>query len=79
MAVLMKFSAFLPCLSTERPAVIFVWFIPSNRIFPAKAVYMVLGSSYLFAREILVLGSSLHYAQAQPVAFMKLNTENTWR
>ena len=32
-------------LLTKRPAAIFVWFILCTRIFPAKAVYMVLGDS----------------------------------
>ena len=40
-----ELSAFLPWLPTERPAAIFVWFIPSSGIFQTKAVYMVLGSS----------------------------------
>jgi len=31
-------------LYCSEPAVIFVWFVPSTRIFLAKAVYMVLGS-----------------------------------
>ena len=35
-----------------------VWFVPSIRIFLVKAVYMVLGSSCLSARKILVLGTS---------------------
>ena len=35
----------LPWLATERPATIFAWFVPNTRIFLAKAVYMVLGSS----------------------------------
>ena len=35
----------LPWLATERPAAIFAWFVPNIRIFLAKAVYMVLGSS----------------------------------
>ena len=39
-------------------ASMFVWFVPSIRIFLAKAVYMVLGSSYLSARKILALGTS---------------------
>ena len=29
----------------NNPDAIFVWFVPSTRIFLAKAVYMVLGSS----------------------------------
>jgi len=32
-------------LPTERPPAIFVWFVFSARIFLAKAVYTVLGSS----------------------------------
>ena len=39
-------------------ASIFVWFVPSIRIFLAKAVYMVIGSSYLSSRKILALGTS---------------------
>ena len=35
-----------------------VWFVPSTRIFLAKAVYMVLGSSCVSARKILALGTS---------------------
>ena len=35
----------LPWLATERPAPSFVWLVPSTRVFQAKAVYMVLGSS----------------------------------
>ena len=30
----------------ERPAAIFVWFVSSTRIFLAKAVYMILRSSW---------------------------------
>ena len=44
----------LPWLPTKRPAVIFLWFVTSTRIFLAKAVYMVLGSSYL-SDKILAL------------------------
>lgn len=40
-----------PC--TERHAAIFVWFVPSTRRFLVRAVYTVLGSSYLSARKIL--------------------------
>ena len=41
-------------LPAKRPAAaMFVLFVPSTRIFRAKAVYMVLGSSYLSARKIL--------------------------
>ena len=29
-------------LAIERPAAIFVWFVPSTRIFLMKAIYMVL-------------------------------------
>ena len=53
----------LPCLPTELPdyplliSIIF-WFIPSTMIFLAKAVYMVLGSSYHSARKILTLEGS---------------------
>ena len=49
-----------------------VWFVPSTRIFLAKAVYMVLGSSCLSARKILALGTSTTFA-------CKLNTEEIWR
>ena len=45
-------------LATERPAAILVGFVPSTRIFLAKAVYVVLGSSYLSAMKILALGTS---------------------
>ena len=46
-------------LAVERPAAaMFVLFIPCTRIFRAKVVYMVLGSSYLSARKILSLGKS---------------------
>ena len=31
----------------ERRAAIFIWFVPSARIFLPKEIYMVLGSSYL--------------------------------
>ena len=41
-------------LPVQRPAAaMFVLFVPSARIFRGKAVYMVLGSSYLSARKIL--------------------------
>ena len=43
---------------TVRPAPIFAWFVPSSRIFLVKAVYMVLGSSYLAGKKILALGTS---------------------
>ena len=50
-----KLSAF----SSWRPAAaMFVLFVPSARIFRAKVVYMVLGSSYLSARKVLSLGRS---------------------
>ena len=41
----MKSSTFIAMIThlTTRP--IFVWFVPSTRIFLAKAVYMVIGSS----------------------------------
>ena len=45
-------------LPTEQPATIFEWFVPSTRIFLAKAVYLVLGSSYPSAMEILTPGTS---------------------
>ena len=56
-------------LPFERPAAILVLFVRSTRIFLAKAVYMVLGSSYLSARKILAQGTSQRFAR-------KLNTEN---
>ena len=34
-----------PFLANKRPATVFVLFVPSTKIFLAKAVYMVLGSS----------------------------------
>ena len=51
---LRNLSDLLPWLTTERPAAIFVCFFPNTRIFLAKAVYMVLGSSYLSVRKIIV-------------------------
>ena len=46
-------------LVAERPtAAMFVLFVPSTRIFLAKVVYMVLGSSFLSSRKILSLGRS---------------------
>ena len=46
-------------LPAKRPAAaMFVLFVPGTRILQAKAVYMVLGSSYLSARKILSLGRS---------------------
>ena len=42
-------SLLLPWLASKRPAAILVWFVPSTWIFLAKAVCMVLGSSYLSA------------------------------
>ena len=45
--------------AAELPAAaMFVLFVPSTRIFRTKVVYMVLGSSYLSTRKILVLGPS---------------------
>ena len=35
-------------LPAEKPAAIFVWFVPSVRFFLAKAVYIVLGSSHVW-------------------------------
>ena len=34
---------------------VFVWFVPSTMIFLAEAVYMVVGSSYLSARNSEIL------------------------
>ena len=49
----------LPAEYREHPAAaMFVFFVPSTRNFRAKAVYMVLGSSWLTARKILALGPS---------------------
>ena len=48
-------------LAVERSAAamfVLLIFVPSTRIFQAKVVYMVLGSSYLSARKILSLGRS---------------------
>ena len=46
-------------LAAECPAAaMFVLFVPSTRIFRAKVVYMVLGSSHLSARKILASGPS---------------------
>ena len=45
-----------PPLAIERPAA--AMFVPSTRIFRAKVVYMVLGSSYLSARKIISLERS---------------------
>ena len=40
----------------------FEWIVPSSGIFLAKAVYLVLGSSYLSVTEILVPGTSATFA-----------------
>ena len=56
-----KRKNYLP-LVVEHPAAAmfvlfcFVFFVPSTRIFRAKVVYIVLGSSYPLARKILSLG-----------------------
>ena len=50
-------------MNWERPAAIFVWFVPGTRIFLAKAVYME---------------DPRVRRQVQPFA-CKLNTENIWR
>ena len=55
-------------LSTEGNFALFMWFVSSSRIFLAKAVYMVLGSSYFLVRR----------RQVQLLA-CKVNTENVWR
>ena len=67
--------------SIERPAAIFVWFVSSTRIFLAKAVYMVLRSSWYqglpisqLRRSQLVLGRSQRQGQVKPFG-CKLNTE----
>ena len=41
-----KFQSVWLTVEKERDAAIFEWFIPSNRIFLAKAVYMKLGASH---------------------------------
>ena len=46
-----KSRPLLPC-TTERPAAIFVWFVPGIRVFLAKAVYIGPGSSYLKIPEL---------------------------
>ena len=61
-------------ITAERPAAaMFVLFVPITRIFRAKVVYMVLGSSYLSARKILAPGPSTRLFAC------KLNRENIWR
>ena len=55
-----------PLPPTSRPAAMFVLFVLGTRIFQAKAVNVVLGSSYLSARKIV-----------QPFT-CNLNTEIIW-
>ena len=54
-----KLSTFaqLNTVNTRQPPCLF-FFVPSTKNFRAKAVYMVLGSSWLTARKILALGPS---------------------
>ena len=67
-----KWSAFT-AVSTH------LWFVPSTRIVLANAVDMVLGSSYLSARKIVVLiRGTKHYGEVEAFE-CKLNTENIWR
>ena len=64
----MNWSAFIAVISYERPATIFVRFVPSvlgSSV--AKAVYMVLGSSSLVARKNLVLGRSTTREKYNPL------------
>ena len=60
-----KLMAFLPWLSTERPAALFCLDYPQflKGVFLAKAVYIVLVSPYLSAKNIQVLGRSQRQAQ----------------
>ena len=62
-------------LAAERPAAAML-FVPSTRLFRAKVIYTVLGSSYLSARKIQAIGpigGILHVSSG------KLNTEKIWR
>ena len=53
-------------LAVERPTAgpCLFFFYPCSRIFRAKIVYMVLGSSYLTARKILALGPSTYFCMS---------------
>ena len=59
------------------PPLFLAVFFPSTRIFLAKAVCMVLGSSYLSTRKILVQRRLQLQEQVQPFP-CKPNTENIW-
>ena len=53
-----QWSAFIAVITQVLNNPPHVWFVPSTRIFLAKAVYMVLGTSCLSAMKILALGTS---------------------
>ena len=52
--------------------------LPSEGSLHGARIFLVLGSSYLSVRKILVLGRSQLQEQVQPFA-CKPNTENIWR